>query len=230
VLACRLEEVNRFFIGHGGFAGVSQDYYLAIRRTRRNSLRASGVPMRSLAETITEQAGKLRRFLILDCCFAGSAFTTFQGDPSQGAIRQTLDAFRVNSKKKTHGIPEKGSVNISAADAVAEAARERISTDISVLQGFNELLGVEEETAAIEREVMGHPKEEILTQPKTQEQIGPSDAVSNIFPDIDLTPHGGVKGGVSRLHALCSPGYKRGPGRGTSSTLYVVFKPQADFI
>jgi hypothetical protein len=31
--------------------------------------------------------------------------------------------------------------------------------------------------------------------------IGREDVVSNIFPDIDLTPHGGEEGGVSRLHA-----------------------------
>jgi hypothetical protein len=31
--------------------------------------------------------------------------------------------------------------------------------------------------------------------------IGREDAVSNIFPDIDLTPHGGEEGGVSRQHA-----------------------------
>jgi pSer/pThr/pTyr-binding forkhead associated (FHA) protein len=31
--------------------------------------------------------------------------------------------------------------------------------------------------------------------------IGREDAVSNIFPDVDLTPHGGEEGGVSRQHA-----------------------------
>ncbi|HEY0755692.1 MAG TPA: FHA domain-containing protein [Ktedonobacteraceae bacterium] len=31
--------------------------------------------------------------------------------------------------------------------------------------------------------------------------IGREDAVSNIYPDVDLTPHGGEDGGVSRLHA-----------------------------
>jgi len=31
--------------------------------------------------------------------------------------------------------------------------------------------------------------------------IGRDDAVSNIFPDVDLTPHGGEDGGVSRMHA-----------------------------
>jgi pSer/pThr/pTyr-binding forkhead associated (FHA) protein len=31
--------------------------------------------------------------------------------------------------------------------------------------------------------------------------IGREDVVSNIYPDVDLTPHGGEEGGVSRLHA-----------------------------
>ncbi len=31
--------------------------------------------------------------------------------------------------------------------------------------------------------------------------IGREDAVSNIYPDVDLTEHGGEDGGVSRLHA-----------------------------
>ncbi len=31
--------------------------------------------------------------------------------------------------------------------------------------------------------------------------IGREDAVSNIYPDVDLTPYGGDEGGVSRLHA-----------------------------
>ncbi len=36
---------------------------------------------------------------------------------------------------------------------------------------------------------------------KSEWMIGREDAVSNIFPDIDLTPHGGEEGGVSRMHA-----------------------------
>jgi pSer/pThr/pTyr-binding forkhead associated (FHA) protein len=31
--------------------------------------------------------------------------------------------------------------------------------------------------------------------------IGREDPVSGIFPDVDLTPHGGDEGGVSRQHA-----------------------------
>jgi hypothetical protein len=36
---------------------------------------------------------------------------------------------------------------------------------------------------------------------KSEWVIGREDPVSNIFPDIDLTPHGGEEGGVSRMHA-----------------------------
>jgi hypothetical protein len=36
---------------------------------------------------------------------------------------------------------------------------------------------------------------------KTEIVIGREDPVSNIYPDVDLTPHGGEEGGVSRLHA-----------------------------
>lgn len=36
---------------------------------------------------------------------------------------------------------------------------------------------------------------------KTEILLGREDSVSNIYPDIDLTPHGGEEGGVSRLHA-----------------------------
>lgn len=37
---------------------------------------------------------------------------------------------------------------------------------------------------------------------KAESLIGREDAVSNIFPDIDLTPHNGEEGGVGRRHAV----------------------------
>ena len=36
---------------------------------------------------------------------------------------------------------------------------------------------------------------------KSEILIGREDPISNIYPDVDLTPHGGEDGGVSRLHA-----------------------------
>jgi pSer/pThr/pTyr-binding forkhead associated (FHA) protein len=37
---------------------------------------------------------------------------------------------------------------------------------------------------------------------KTEITVGREDPVSGVFPDIDLTDHGGDEGGVSRRHAL----------------------------
>jgi hypothetical protein len=36
---------------------------------------------------------------------------------------------------------------------------------------------------------------------KSEILIGREDPISNIYPDVDLTAHGGEEGGVSRLHA-----------------------------
>ncbi len=36
---------------------------------------------------------------------------------------------------------------------------------------------------------------------KSEVIIGREDAVSNVYPDVDLTPHGGEDDGVSRVHA-----------------------------
>jgi pSer/pThr/pTyr-binding forkhead associated (FHA) protein len=42
---------------------------------------------------------------------------------------------------------------------------------------------------------------EIPLPAKAEILIGREDPVSGIFPEVDLTPHGGEEGGVSRRHA-----------------------------
>ena len=95
-----------YFVGHGGFVGRDSDFYLAIRRTRMENPRASGIPMLSLADTLTEKARYLRRIIILDCCFAAAAFSAFQAGPAQVAIEKTVDAFEV--RQRSVGFPAKG--------------------------------------------------------------------------------------------------------------------------
>jgi len=41
----------------------------------------------------------------------------------------------------------------------------------------------------------------MLPPGKAEYIVGREDPVSNMFPDVDLTPHGGDEGGVSRRHA-----------------------------
>ncbi len=95
-----------YFVGHGGFVGPEADYFLAIRHTRESNPRVSSIGIASLADTLKEKARRLRRLLILDCCFAAAAFTSFQSAPAQVAIQQTANAFE--EKGKGDGYPQRG--------------------------------------------------------------------------------------------------------------------------
>src|SRR2546423_51089 len=103
-----------YFIGHGGFVGRDSEFYLAIRRTRMDSPRASGMQMISLAETLTERARHVRRIIILDCCFAAAAFSAFQAGPDQVALEKTVDAFQVG--RKAEGFPTKGTALLCSSN------------------------------------------------------------------------------------------------------------------
>ncbi len=96
-----------YYIGHGVFAlGSDQAFHLAIRSTRDESLRASAIAMAALAETLKTNARQLRRFVILDCCFAAEAFKYMQSAPYQAAQKQTVSVFE--EKSRGSGFPRKG--------------------------------------------------------------------------------------------------------------------------
>ncbi len=99
-------DVLVYFVGHGGFTDGDSHYFLAIRRTRIDNPSASSILIESLARTLKEKARHLRRILILDCCFSASASRFFQAEPTQVAIAQTIDAFKVLDKG--YGFPTKG--------------------------------------------------------------------------------------------------------------------------
>jgi hypothetical protein len=106
-------DVLVYFVGHGGFAGPSADFYLLLRRTNASSLRASGMAIDALAEVLREEARQMRRYLFLDCCFAAAAFRAFQGG-DQTAITKTLDAFAVQTRSS--GFPRRGTVLLCSSD------------------------------------------------------------------------------------------------------------------
>jgi hypothetical protein len=62
-----------YYTGHGGFTRSDQAYFLAVRRTRAGSEGATSIRYVDLASTIKRHAASLRKYLILDCCFAASA-------------------------------------------------------------------------------------------------------------------------------------------------------------
>ena len=83
-----------YYVGHGGFANPSSDYFLAMRSTRSADPYLSSLPIISLSRALNEAARHLRRYLILDCCFAAAAYKTFQADgPLSVAAGKVADAF-----------------------------------------------------------------------------------------------------------------------------------------
>lgn len=79
-----------YFVGHGGFVGRNSDYYLAVRCTSYENPDISGIRIEPFIDMLTTKARRLRRMLILDCCYAGAAYRAFQAEgPAEVAIRQT---------------------------------------------------------------------------------------------------------------------------------------------
>ena len=109
-----VRDVLVYFVGHGGFAGPSADFYLMPRRANASSLKASGMAIDALAEVLRERARQTRRYLLLDCCFAAAAFRSFQGGPDQTAITKTLDAFYVGARGS--GFPREGTALLCSSD------------------------------------------------------------------------------------------------------------------
>lgn len=83
-----------FYVGHGDFTPGDQKYFLAVRTTRQGSPGPSSIRMTDLASTLMQHAKNVRRYLILDCCFAAAAFQEFQGTGVGAATRRkTLAEF-----------------------------------------------------------------------------------------------------------------------------------------
>jgi formylglycine-generating enzyme required for sulfatase activity len=81
-----------YYTGHGGFIS-GRDYFLAVRSTIEGLEGTSSIRVSDLASALRNGARDVRRFLILDCCFAAAAFKEFQSTPGAAARLQTLDAF-----------------------------------------------------------------------------------------------------------------------------------------
>ncbi|HEU5375371.1 MAG TPA: FHA domain-containing protein [Ktedonobacteraceae bacterium] len=102
-----------------------------------------------------------------------------QACPSCGAINAAGEAFCSNCGSML-GAPAPAAVNSAPAANAGAVATAPALTARLILEANNQ-----------EFDLSG--KDNIV--------IGREDAVSNIYPDVDLSPHGGEEGGVSRLHA-----------------------------
>jgi hypothetical protein len=80
-----------YYSGHGGFTRNDQAYFLAIQKTRAGSEGATSIRYIDLASALKRHAQAIRKYLILDCCFAASAVFGVQSDLAQLVIRRVED-------------------------------------------------------------------------------------------------------------------------------------------
>lgn len=115
--------------------------------------------------------------------------------PSCGATNAAGEAFCSNCGVSLLGAP--APVDTSSAPAPVTPpptpAQEPVATPAPVAASAPAALHARLLVEADDQEFDLSGKDNIM--------IGREDAVSNIYPDVDLTPHGGEEGGVSRLHA-----------------------------
>jgi hypothetical protein len=95
-----------YFTGHGGFEGVSSDYFLAVRHTWGKNLAASAIEVGALAHTIKNSARFLRHIILLDACFAAAASSAFMSTVDQVVVQRTKAAFQ--EPLVSDGFPERG--------------------------------------------------------------------------------------------------------------------------
>ncbi len=115
--------------------------------------------------------------------------------PSCGATNPAGEAFCSNcgvsllgAPAPVHGAP------VSAPDVVQHAPAPEAAQQAQAAP-------VGAPTALQARLIVEADNQEFDISGKDNITLGREDGVSNIYPDVDLTPHGGEDGGVSRLHA-----------------------------
>jgi putative nucleotidyltransferase with HDIG domain len=93
---CRLggdgDDIILYYVGHGGFTGVNQEYFLAIASTKEHLEGPTSIRGGELSSVLRNHARRARKYLILDCCFAASLHSQFQSPTLSSLIAsQTLE-------------------------------------------------------------------------------------------------------------------------------------------
>jgi putative nucleotidyltransferase with HDIG domain len=85
-------DIILYYVGHGGFVGMNKEYFLAVATTKDGFEGSTAIRIGDLSSALRDHAGKARKYLILDCCFAASAFAEFQDSGLSAVISsQTLE-------------------------------------------------------------------------------------------------------------------------------------------
>lgn len=119
---------------------------------------------------------------------ASVAATGTQICPSCGAANPAGEAFCANCGQSLLGTP----APVADAQSAAPVAAAPVPAPAPPVGA---------PTTMQARLIVEADNQEFDISGKDNVTLGREDAVSNIYPDIDLTPNGGEEGGVSRMHA-----------------------------
>lgn len=115
-----------YYVGHGYFAGLRQEYHVALACLEKGYDATTGLKVNELAEVLKERARSFRRFVILDCCFAAEALKEFQGAGEDAIYAKANGAFAEDTPRRPRAIPRRGTALYCAAgkDHVARSPKE----------------------------------------------------------------------------------------------------------
>jgi hypothetical protein len=88
-----LRDLIVFYTGHGGFTPGDRKFFLATRSTTELLEGASSIRIVDLATVLKIKAPWARKYLIFDCCFAGSVVAEFMASPGLVAVDKTKEVF-----------------------------------------------------------------------------------------------------------------------------------------
>jgi hypothetical protein len=153
-----------YYSGHGGFTRNDQAYFLAVERTRAGSEGATSIRYIDLASSIKRHANALRKYLVLDCCFAASAVVKMQSNLNQMVVQRIEDE-----------LPPSGTAVLcsSSAKLVSIAPKGQRHTMFSgaLLQCLKE--GVQGGTRALTLEDVGNRAREIICEKFPNDSVRP---------------------------------------------------------
>ncbi len=84
-------DVIVYYVGHAQRTRKYNQLYLAIRDTQEDNPERTSLKIENLASILEEQARALRRFYILDCCFAANALEDLQGANETDLLHNTFE-------------------------------------------------------------------------------------------------------------------------------------------
>jgi DNA/RNA endonuclease G (NUC1) len=84
------------YVGHGAFFGPHKEYCLLVKDTRAPLESDTSLRVATLARLLRGGAAESSRILILDCCFAGTAVSSFQGGLDQAVAVKADEAIQAD--------------------------------------------------------------------------------------------------------------------------------------